>query len=195
MAQTVGAVAEGVAATVQSGYPWAVPEEIKEWTPLPWLSCKSGDECGACCKACWCPCMTMKQNMDLLQMKEGHPAWGGCSSKLHIWIGLAFAFSTVFMSIAGFFSTIPILYYALYIGGFVLKGLQLWANMWFRKEVTKQFNIKWCDGVGCLVDCCCPWYCHCWSMPQETKSIETLIPTDLVGGAIAAVSKIVKEVV
>jgi hypothetical protein len=93
----------------------------------------------------------------------------------------------------------PWLVYILNTLPWVFRGLFLWTIMWMRKEITKQFNIKFMNGAGgiCL-DCCCPWYCYCWSMQQDQKTIEELKPKpeeDLIGNAINAVTKVVKSTV
>ncbi|KAI0059726.1 PLAC8-domain-containing protein, partial [Artomyces pyxidatus] len=113
----------------------------REWSH--WLCCCCGD-CGACCLACWCPCILYGKNRQRLHhlQVQGFPRPdGGDSCNSHCWA------SCLLTSTVGC--------------GWIL-------NISLRSDIRARYRIR---GSGCG-DCCSSFWCFPCDLVQEHREIE-----------------------
>lgn len=168
-----------------------------EFEAMP--TCCGCNEMGNCCKALWCPCFRTAEIMTATGMwSPTHPSHGNCSKNIHIWTGCCYIFHCLTLYAPALAGVAPPESAGAFaaVGGIIAavgKLCFLWPIVWMRQQFGGQFNIPVCEGAGCLTDCCCPWYCWCWTMNQEFNTGKKLMaPDSLVGTAIEAGLKVVK---
>lgn len=162
-------------------------------TPPKWEAVEM-EVSGDCCKACWCPCMSMSDYFGTLEQSDA-----GKSSVMMVGAFMTLRYlgcvlSSVFPAVlpadsSSYILMIPTFMYLVFWLAMVL------AQNNARGVLEESNNIEKSE-EGCK-NLCCMCFCHCWSIGQERKTCEKIKETrdNPVGGAINAATNAIGSLI